>query len=92
MRVPQKIYRRATIHYWAWYDFLWNRRYCSSFYLRMVRTYSHSSIAHLEWFVWDEMNSEMRDESTRNLVTILFLPSNKGPAHTKMLLPVKHQV
>jgi hypothetical protein len=27
IRVPQKIYRRATIHYWAWYDFLRNRRY-----------------------------------------------------------------
>ena len=26
IRVPQKIYRRATIHYWAWYDFLQNRR------------------------------------------------------------------
>ena len=29
IRVPQKIYRRATIHYWAWYDFLRNRRYVS---------------------------------------------------------------
>ena len=27
IRVPQKIYREATIHYWAWYDFLRNRRY-----------------------------------------------------------------
>ena len=27
IRVPQKIYRRATIHNWAWYDFLRNRRY-----------------------------------------------------------------
>ena len=22
IRVPQKVYRRATIHHWAWYDFL----------------------------------------------------------------------
>ena len=27
IRVPQKIYMRATIYYWAWYDFLRNRRY-----------------------------------------------------------------
>ena len=27
IRVPQKIYRRDTIHYCAWYDFLWNRHY-----------------------------------------------------------------
>ena len=31
IRVPQKIYRRATIHYWAWYDFLQNRRYVEIF-------------------------------------------------------------
>ena len=30
---------------------LFSFKYCSSFYLRMVRTYSHSSIAHLEQFV-----------------------------------------
>ena len=27
IRIPQKIYRRVTIHYCAWYDFLRNRRY-----------------------------------------------------------------
>ena len=32
---------------------LFSFKYCSSFYLRMVRTYSHSSIAHLERFVRD---------------------------------------
>ena len=26
IRVPQKIYMRATIHYCAWYDFLRNGR------------------------------------------------------------------
>ena len=32
---------------------LFSFKYCSSFYLRMVCTYSHSSIAHLERFVQD---------------------------------------
>ena len=27
IRLPQKVYRRATINYWAWYVFLRNRRY-----------------------------------------------------------------
>ena len=27
IRIPQKINRRVTIHYCAWYDFLRNRRY-----------------------------------------------------------------
>ena len=26
IRIPQKIYRRVTIHYFAWYDFLLNER------------------------------------------------------------------
>ena len=32
---------------------LFSFKYCSSFYLRMVCTYSHTSIAHLERFVQD---------------------------------------
>ena len=47
-------YRSSIAHFIG--STLISFKYCSSFYLRMVCTYSHSSIAHLEWFVDSEFS------------------------------------
>ena len=40
IRMPQKIYRRVTIHFCAWYDFLRNRRY----HIKISSIYSRNQI------------------------------------------------
>ena len=62
IRVPQKIYRRATIHYWAWYDFLRNRRYLYSYlFLKQVRIPDSESSKTQFGLISDELQKQLID-------------------------------
>ena len=64
---------------------LFSFKYCSSFYLRMVRTYSHSSIAHLERFVRNGEFS-LKVNSCGHFLMVITNVANAGGAGAKPLL------
>ena len=70
---------------------LFSFKYCSSFYLRMVRTYSHSSIAHLEQFVRDG-EFLWTVNSHGHFLKVITNVANAGGAGAKPLLGSENNV
>ena len=69
---------------------LFSFKYCSPFHLRMVRTYFHSSIPHLEWFIQDGEFS-WTVNSCVHFLMVITNGANAGGAQ-RCVLPVSFPV